>query len=144
MITEELKTNAIIGLIAFILLGGGACAGRILYLDHEINIRDERINVFKAENDRLGAEIRNAVESNLRLANSLNTLKGAMVHYEAETSAAIARGDAALEKAKAESGKWKARYRSLLDATPANPNDLCGSLDLKLSAYIAQRAEELK
>ncbi len=137
MIFDQAKNYLILGLVAALVVGGGFHWSRVTYLERKITTLTE-------ENNTLNLQLELAIDTNKKLVGDVRRQNESIRAYANAASAAREQADLAIAKAKADSAAWRKKYEKVLSEPPANPADLCGSLDLRLSQYIDYRAGEVK
>jgi len=138
----DIKGYIIAGLVLALAALGLTYFIHTSVLKAEIATKDGEISRLEGKVEKLESSLRVAKDINLKLESSLNTQNEAIKALQDEQVVRERAASEALEKAKVEGLKFQRLYNSALRSPPTHPDDLCLSLDEKLSEYVNGRKGE--
>lgn len=108
-----------------------------------ITTQATKIGELEGKVTTLQSSLQTALDANEGLEAAVNHQNEAIDRMKKEAAERAARAAAALAKARAELQETKKKYDELLDKPPADPDNMCHSLDIRLQQYIETRHTEV-
>lgn len=147
----ELQRTAILGLIlAAVATAAGVyhfakvagLEGTIETQAETITAQSTKIGTLESTVTTLESSLRTALDANAGLEEAVKVQQAAIDRMKKDAADRAARAAKALQEARAEYAELKKKYDGILQQPPADPENMCRSLDIRLQQYIDTRQQE--
>lgn len=139
---STLQRNLIIGLAGFCLALIAGWGIHATFLSARVASLEGTVKSQKGTIDLLTTNLQIATDANTQLSNEVKVQNEAVQKYLDAAAQATANAKAAVAKAKADGEKWRKKYEAILSQPPANPEDECQSLGIRLNQYLDLRSSQ--
>lgn len=139
--TDTIKTYLIYSLAALLVATGAGWTAHSMYLNFKIAQQGLVIAKHEGTILQLSTSLTTAEDANKALTKSVEAQNDQIDTLISQGNDRAAAAQDAIAKAKADGAQWQKKYRAILDKPPANADDECGSLELRLNQYLELRGE---